>query len=168
MPPTLYCLAGLPGTGKTTIAQLLARQSGAVYLRVDEIDAAIWRLAPDRDIGPESYHIAAALAASNCELGHDAVVDCVNPWPETRRIFAEAAGRAGARLAAVEVVCSDPAVLRARLEGRDSALPGQIRRDWLLEMSRDYIPWDDADVRLDTAVLAQEDGVRRIRLALAG
>ena len=70
----LISFAGLPGTGKTTIAKHLSLTTGAVYLRVDEIDAAIWAIDPDRDIGPESYHIAASLAASNLMLGHQ--VDC--------------------------------------------------------------------------------------------
>ena len=62
---TLVSFAGLPGSGKSTISRALSVATGAVYLRIDEIDAAIWALDPDRDIGPESYHIAAALAASN-------------------------------------------------------------------------------------------------------
>ncbi|QIE45959.1 AAA family ATPase [Pseudohalocynthiibacter aestuariivivens] len=75
----LISFAGLPGTGKSTISRALAMKAGAVYLRIDEIGAAIWAINPRRDIAPESYHIAAALAVSNLELGHATIVDCVNP-----------------------------------------------------------------------------------------
>ena len=37
----LIVFSGLPGTGKTTIARELARQTRAVYLRIDVIEQAI-------------------------------------------------------------------------------------------------------------------------------
>ena len=37
----LIIFAGLPGTGKTTIARELARQIGAVHLRIDSVEQAI-------------------------------------------------------------------------------------------------------------------------------
>jgi len=83
----LIAFAGLPGTGKTTIAQSLAREIGAVYLRIDAIEGALRLRDPGRAIGPEGYDVAAALAVSNLETGRDAIVDCVNPWPLTRDDF---------------------------------------------------------------------------------
>ncbi|HMC44045.1 MAG TPA: AAA family ATPase, partial [Caballeronia sp.] len=34
----LIALGGLPGTGKTTVAQTLARKLAAVYLRIDTLE----------------------------------------------------------------------------------------------------------------------------------
>lgn len=34
----LYVFAGLPATGKTTLSRLLARELGAVHVRVDSIE----------------------------------------------------------------------------------------------------------------------------------
>lgn len=39
----LIVMGGLPGTGKTTLARLLAARIGAVHLRVDTIEQAIVR-----------------------------------------------------------------------------------------------------------------------------
>jgi predicted kinase len=147
----LVSFAGLPGTGKSTIARALSLRTGAVYLRVVEIEAAIWAIDPDRDIGPESYHIAAALAASNLELGHATIVDCVNPWDMTRRIFDGAAKRTGVRLLGVEIQCSDLGQHQARVEKRGMDVPGLTKPDWQKVVARDYSPWADADLRIDTA-----------------
>ncbi len=37
----LIVFSGLPGTGKTTIAQAVVRRCGAVYLRIDTIEQAL-------------------------------------------------------------------------------------------------------------------------------
>lgn len=37
----LYIFSGLPGTGKSTLAQYLAKTLGAVYLRIDTIEQAM-------------------------------------------------------------------------------------------------------------------------------
>lgn len=162
----LISFAGLPGVGKSTIAAALSRATGAVFLRVDEIDAAIWAQDPDRDIGPESYHIAAALAASNLALGHDAIVDCVNPWALTREIFATAAARAGATLCGVEITCSDPVRHRARVEARETDVPGLKKLSWAEVEARDYHPWPGADLHMDSATLSVEAAVSAIRARL--
>ena len=39
---TLIVFSGLPGVGKSTLARELAGQTGAVGLRVDCMDQAIW------------------------------------------------------------------------------------------------------------------------------
>lgn len=158
----LIAFAGLPGTGKSTIARALSVATGAVFLRIDEIEARIRAREPARDIGPEGYEIAAALAASNLALGHNAITDCVNPWPLTRAIFAEAARRGGARMLGVETRCSDAALHRARVEGRAADVPGLVLPTWQKVLERDYQPWEAADVRLDTARLTVPQAVAAI------
>jgi predicted kinase len=39
--PTLAVLSSLPGTGKSAIACELARETGAIWLRIDTIEQAI-------------------------------------------------------------------------------------------------------------------------------
>lgn len=165
--PVLVSLAGLPGVGKSTIAAALSRESGAVFLRIDEIETAIGTANPDWTFrGPEAYHIAAALAASNLALGHDVIVDSYNPWPVTRAIYRDAAARAGARHLGVEIRCSDAVIHRRRVETRKADIPGQTLPDWEDVSGRPFEPWDDADLSLDAARVPVEGAVEAIRASM--
>jgi predicted kinase len=54
---TLYIFAGLPGSGKTTLCELLARRIGAAHLRIDTIEQALRELY-SVDIQGEGYQLA--------------------------------------------------------------------------------------------------------------
>src|SRR6266702_6756385 len=98
----LIILGGLPGTGKTTIARELARQLGAVHVRIDSIEEAILdsglHSSPINDAG---YRVAYAVAADNLRIGRTVIADSVNPLPVTRSAWLVVAKRAG--VAAVEI-----------------------------------------------------------------
>ncbi|WP_174802454.1 AAA family ATPase [Martelella limonii] len=159
---TLIAFAGLPGTGKSTIAKALSVRTGAVYLRVDEIETIMLSHDPERDIGSQGYEILAALAASNLALGHDVITDCVNPWTLTRGMFAETAARANARFLGVEIICSDPGIHRLRVEHRAVDIPGCKKPSWQEVTNRDYAVWSDADIRIDTASKSVADSASEI------
>jgi predicted kinase len=75
--PALIVFAGLPGTGKTTVARELARRLRATYLRIDAIEQKL--RAEDHAVGSMGYAIANALAAENLMHGGIVIADCVNP-----------------------------------------------------------------------------------------
>lgn len=84
--------SGLPGSGKSTIAHALAKELGAVYLRIDTIEQAI-RCAEnhDKETGPAGYFVAYELARDNLRLGLNVIADSVNPLPLTREAYREVA-----------------------------------------------------------------------------
>ena len=66
----LIVLGGLPGTGKTTIARELARQLGAVHLRIDSIEQALRNHGvAARSMDDSGYRAAYAIAADNLCIG---------------------------------------------------------------------------------------------------
>lgn len=145
--PRLVVFAGLPGSGKSTIARELARQLRAVWLRIDTIETAI----ADADTPDEGYRAAYALAADNLRLGLDVVGDSVNPWMETRDAWRNVGLRAGAEVIEVEVICSDEAEHRRRVETRTSDVPGLVPPTWQEVTARDYRPWTRERIVVDTA-----------------
>jgi predicted kinase len=146
----LFIFGGLPGVGKSELAAHLARQRSAVYLRIDTIEQAM-RAGGLTLSGPEGYRVAYGLAEDNLRLGRSVVADSVNPLPITRQAWRDVAERAGVPVCQIEVICSDPAEHRCRVEGRTAAIPGLILPTWQEVVEREYHPWPDADRVIDTA-----------------
>lgn len=151
----LYVTSGLPGTGKSTLARQLARHLGAAYLRLDTVEAAL--LNSGVKVGVQGYAVSYALALDNLRLGNAVVVDVVNPLAVTRDAWAGVAAQAGARLVNIEVICSDAAEHRRRVENRRDEPANQVG-DWIpptwnavQRSAREFKPWNGERVVLDTA-----------------
>lgn len=63
----------------------------------------------------------------------------------------------------VELVCSDLAEHRRRVESRTADVPGLVLPNWEKVVARDYSPWLDADLRMDTARTPPDVSAGRIR-----
>lgn len=153
----LIVFSGLPGTGKTTIAKPLAARLEAVYLRIDSIEQVLRGSAAfEQDIGSSGYQVANTVALDNLNAGHHVIADCVNPVSESRQAWADTAAQARCRLLNVQIVCSDKAQHRQRVEARVSDVPGLIVPNWPSVVAHEYEPWPQAPLTLDTAWVSAE------------
>jgi predicted kinase len=161
----LIIMAGLPATGKTSIAAMLARQIDAVHLRVDTIEQAIVRAgAGNHPVGPVGYVVAYALAEEHLRQGLTVIADSVNPLAVTRAAWRDVARRADVDYLEVEVVCSDRAEHERRATTRGSDIPGLQPPTWRDIQLRAYEAWDGDRLVLDTAehtVVESADKLRR-------
>ncbi len=145
-------MSGLPASGKTTIARGLAREIGAVHLRIDVIEHAVARAGfGSHPLGPVGYVVGYALAEDCLRQGLDVVADSVNPLAITREAWRGVARAGSGEYIEVEVICSDRAEHLRRACTRISDVPGFQLPAWLDIMSRQYEPWDRGHVIVDTA-----------------
>ncbi|WP_243858827.1 AAA family ATPase [Actinomyces sp. ZJ308] len=168
----LTVVGGLPAVGKTAVCREILRLCAEAqsplrpptWLRIDSIEQALrnsGEMLPGAP-GGAGYYAAAAVARDVLASGGDVLAECVNPLPITRRLWEETASALGCRLLAVELVCSDQAEHRRRAQQRVSDIEGLDLPDWRAIEQRDYAPWPEADLRLDTAGLTATESARAI------
>lgn len=163
----LVVFGGLPGTGKTTLARQVADRLGATYVRIDTIEQVLRSsLGLAEDVGPAGYEVAYGICEDNLAPGRTVVADCVNPLPITRSAWRDVARRAESPLFEIEVICSDEAEHRRRVESREIDIPGLIAPTWAAVMARDYEPWPGPRMVIDTARATTAEAVSAILDAL--
>lgn len=151
--------AGLPGVGKSTIAHKLAGILPAFYLRIDTIENAIVAADVLSQPGTAGYLTAYRLAADNLAIGHTVIADSVNPLKITRDAYGSVAISAKVPLTEVEIICSDLAEHKRRVETRREKSQDPSHPTWSSVQSREYAPWDRPRLVIDTASVSTNDAV---------
>ncbi|RRS01310.1 AAA family ATPase [Glycomyces terrestris] len=141
----IIAFTGLPGTGKSTLAERLARTLQTPAFAGDWMLGA---LTPYRILGGldrDAYislhdHLLATLVLRQLLLDQSAITDGILTDATAKR-WQELADEHGARLRVVECVCSDVEVHRSRVEGRVRGIPGWHEIDWAhVERMREEFP----------------------------
>ncbi len=147
-------MAGLPGAGKSAVAQDLAGALPAALLSVDPIEAALWTagIARHQPTGLAAYVVAEVLAAEQLAVGRPVVVDAVNDVEPARDQWRGLAARTGARLVFIEVRCGDETEHRRRLVARRRDIPGFPEPTWESVLARrvGFTDWSDRRLVLDS------------------
>jgi predicted kinase len=139
----LAVFAGLPGTGKSTLAVRVGAALPGPLLAVDTVDHALhsYQVTENRP-GYAAYGVVAALAGVQLALGQSVVVDAVNPIKAARDIWVDLAERAQVPVRVVEMICGDEAAHRRRVENRYASGTAGAP-DWVhvLERKAEYEPF---------------------------
>jgi predicted kinase len=160
-------MTGLPGTGKTTIAGIAARQLRATLLTVDTIEASLWRAGISREepTGLAAYVVAQATAEGSLRAGISVVADAVNSVCEAREAWRKTAEQTQSVLRVLEVVCSDPNEHRRRIRSRSPDPARPSAGSWQQVLARPFEPWNVPEPRLvlDTSRMSQQDCRRALQ-----
>ena len=149
----------------------VARQLGAVYLRVDSIEQVIREsgvVGQSLSRNDAGYRAGYAVAEDNLRLGQTVIADSVNPIQLTRDAWIGVANRAQVSAIEIEVTCSDFEQHQRRVETRVSDIGGLRLPSWREVVSREYEPWDRPHILIDTTTHSVAENVKRIRGALCG
>lgn len=133
--PSVVVLTGLPGTGKSTLADLLATETGTPCFAGDWLlgSLAPWGVLTGvaRPTVTGLYRgLLSTLVTRQLLLGQSAIVDCLLDDATARQWDRHVADHGG-RLSVVVCTCSDEALHRSRLDGRVRGIPGWHEIDWV-------------------------------------
>ena len=150
MPPTLFILSGLPASGKSTISKLIAKKYNAFYLRIDTIEQGLRDLC-NFNVQGEGYRLSYRIAADNLKAGHNVVADSCNPINLTRKEWEDVAKTNNSIFINIEIICSDKAEHKKRIESRISEIGGLKLPTWNDVENREYHLWETDRIVIDTA-----------------
>ncbi len=125
MTPLLIAMAGLPGTGKTTLAEALAEKIGAAVLDKDKLRAALIeaeRIEYSRKQNDAVFELLLKAALFNLKRGKPVILDgrTFTKRYQVERVVRFAAEN-GADLRIIECVCGEELALQRLLADREKS-----------------------------------------------
>ncbi len=161
----LLVMSGLPGTGKSELAQQVGARLRLPVFSVEAIESAVLRsgLAQSFETGLAAYLVAEALADSQLKMGQGVIVDAVNAVEPAKDMWRGLAARHGLALRVVECSCSDEELHRRRLSARGQRFDNFPEPSWedILRTRLEYTSWREPALAVDSA-LPLESNVERV------
>ena len=152
----LIVFSGLPGTGKSSLAEAVAKDLGIPVFAKDWLEATLLRSGlesteEDKPLGFAGYELLTVLAERQLMLGQSVILDSVAATKSIRDRWRQLAAQYGAGWRVIECVCSDESLHRSRLQDRKRNIPGWHELVWsdVEKVKRYYHPWDDECLKLD-------------------
>jgi predicted kinase len=163
----LGIVSGLPGTGKSLVADALSDATRAPVLGRDVVGAALFRsgVTPLGDPDGVAFELLGRMAAEQLEVGSAAILDSVGGNEETRARWRALAETYDVRLVVIECVCSDERVHRDRIDGRKRGIPGWYELTWehVERVRSRYEPWPQPRLVLNAIEPAENNIATAVR-----
>ena len=165
----MIVIAGLPGTGKSSLAEAAGRQLSIPVFAKDWLEGVLVRceLRPKAEnvpgLGFAGYELLTTLADRQLRLGQSVILDSVAGPQTIRAQWQNLAARYGAIWRVIECICSDEPAHRARISGRVRGIPGWHELTWadVESVAAHYAPWREPRLVLD-AVQPLSDNVAAV------
>ncbi len=159
--------SGLPGTGKTALADRLAREIHWPLLRIDDV-AACLPAEMNRDtfaFWDQAISALLLLAEAQLKLGVSVIADSI--FMNLERFHAQAIARkTGARFLPVHTFISDEAVWQQRVTARSqSSDPADGAATWsqVLAQRQGYRPWEAGTALFVDAIRPLDENYAAVR-----
>lgn len=141
MNSTMIVIGGIPGTGKSTLANALSAEMGIPVFSKDELEAAVVRkiLSSNRETYGVGYEIMAALAVRQMENGNNSIFDFIASrnrvealWPQLLMYD----------IKYIECICTEEETHRDRIQSRNRNIKGWYELTWeeVLDIKGNYQP----------------------------
>ena len=154
----LIVFSGLPGTGKSSVAEAVGRKLSIPVFAKDWLEASILRcglgqnLEYSATLGEIGNELLTTLTLRQFYLGQSAILDSVAKIEMIRQKWRTLARIHNANWRVIECVCSDELIHRDRLSTRRRGIPGWYELTWsdIEQVRARYEPWQDERLILDS------------------
>ncbi len=160
----LIVLSGLPGTGKSTLAEAVGKKFSIPVFAKDWLEATLVRseLAssnPNKPLGSAGYELLTTLAERQLLLGQSVILDSVAGTQTIRDAWYRLSQQYQADWRVIECIFSDEAFHRSQLTKRERKIPGWHELQWSdVEKVKGYFaPWEEERLVLDLVIPLQEN-----------
>ena len=152
----MIIFSGLPGTGKSTLAETVGRQLGIPVFAKDWLEASLISsgLGSNDDLkqlGFAGYELLTVLAERQFMLNQSVILDSVASTQNIRTKWFQLAEQYGAERLVIECICSDERIHRTRLKDRRRNIPGWHELEWadIEKVKQYYAAWEEEHLVLD-------------------
>lgn len=165
----LIVFSGLPGTGKSTLAEAVGRRLSTPVFARDWLEAALLRSElvpsdPHRPLGSAGYQLMTTLAERQLSLEQSAILDSVASTQTIRETWKHLSKKYHASWIVIECICSDETFHKMQLARRKRQIPGWHELDWeeVEKVRKYYSPWQEERLVLDLTDPFEENLARAI------
>lgn len=155
MSQKIIVLSGLPGSGKSAIAEGIAARLSSPLLSVDPIESAVIQagITKSFETGLAAYLVAKTLAAEQLKVGNSVVIDAVNAEEEGKDVWRSLAKNFKLQLTVIETSLEDTDEHRRRIESRVRGLHGisEVTWDKVVDRRKVYTEWKEPILKLDSS-----------------
>ena len=152
----LIVFSGLPGTGKSSLAEAVGRELSIPVFAKDWLEAALLRSEliasnPEKPLGSAGYELLTALAERQLMLGQSVILDSVTGTESIRGIWKRLSQQYGADWRVIECICSDESFHRLQLSKRRRNIPDWHELEWsdIQKVKGYFSPWEEERLVLD-------------------
>jgi predicted kinase len=153
----LIIFSGLPGTGKSTLAEAVGRELGIPVFAKDWLESTILRGGlipgdPEKPLGATGYELLTTLAQRQLSMGQSVILDSVATTESIREAWRQITDQFCAAWRVIECVCSDTTLHKKRVEQRQRGIPGWYELEWgqVENLKSQFIPWNEPRLILDS------------------
>jgi predicted kinase len=159
--PALIVFSGLPGAGKSKLAESAGQALGIPVFAKDWLEASLRRHGIDHGVdtsgeslplGYIGYDLLTILATRQLQLNQSVILDSVASTESIRARWRQLAQDHGAAWRVIECICSDESLHRSRLEIRTRNIPDWPELTWAeVERVRSYFAaWTEDRLIVDS------------------
>jgi predicted kinase len=149
--------SGLPGTGKSALAESVGEKLGIPVFAKDWLEASLLCAEltpanPQKPLGSAGYQLLTMLAERQLRFGQSVILDSVASTQSIRSTWRALARQFAADWRVIECICSNETLHRNRLATRQRQIPGWHELTWSeVEHVKNYFAsWDEPCLVLDS------------------